>query len=243
MGALTLSNFLTEVKSGLGNRTDSGVADQRIVNVLNLAQTRISRAWPWKDLQLTYLAQMSFTGNPAVDKYITPPANLKTLHSFVLLDTSAGQSSLGQSQKLTEKPWRWFDEHYPSPEWITPGWPTVYAYWGRFLVVAPPPFLQFTAQFRGISYPTPFVLADPTQASDYQDKDDILINFALGYLWRSYGRVDLATYHENIVAELVKEAIEFDDRRPDMDVSRDIGTMPSALNVPYWANPFIINPP
>jgi len=186
---------------------------------------------------------MSFTGNPAVDKYMTVPPNLKTLHSFVLLDTTAGSASLGQSVKVIQKPWRWFDNAYPSPEWLTPGWPQVYAYWGQFIVMAPPPFAQFTAQLRSLNLPTPFTTNNLSQTSDFMDKDDIIINWTLGYKWRSYGRLDRAVYHENLVNELVEEAIELDDRRPDIEVSHDLGPVPAAVSVPYWSNAFVDRQP
>ena len=243
MGALTLQDLLTEVTAGLGNRNDAGVSTAALVNAINLAQQRIARRWPWRDLKQLALAQMSYTGNAAIDKYMRVPPNMKTLHSFVLLDTTAGSASLGQSQKVIQKPWRWFDDHYPSPEWLVPGWPQVYAYWDPFLVMAPPPMAQFTAQLRMTVQPKPFTAANLTQSSDFADKDDIIINWTLGYKHRSYGRLDRAVYHENLVNELINEAIEFDDRQPDLEIAHDLGQLPAVVNVPYWQNPFIPTQP
>jgi hypothetical protein len=239
LGTLSLGDMLTEIKAGLGNRTDAGVSTPALVNAINLAQQRIERVWPWKDLRQLQLAQMSFTGNPAVDKYLSVPAGTKTIHSFVLLDTSAGQASLGMSGKLRQMPWRWFDNLYPSPEWIVPGWPQRYAWWGKFIVMVPPPFLQFTAQLRCTMMPTAFTVANLSQKSDFEDKDDIIINWTLGYKHRSYGRLDRATYHENLVNELVHEAIEFDDQQPDLELTRDLGGEGPVANIPYWQNPFV----
>ncbi len=243
MGILTLGDMLTEIRAGLGNRNDAGVSTQSLVNAINLAQQRISRRWRWKDLKQLFLAQMSFTGNPAIDKYMAVPPNTKTIHSFVLLDTSAGMSSLGQSQKVTQVPWRWFDNAYPSPEWLVPGWPSRYAWWGQFIVMVPPPFLQFTAQLRCTVEPTPFSAANLGQTSIFQEKDDIIINWTLGYKHRSYGRLDRATFHENLVDGLVNEAIEFDDSQPDLEISHDVGRLPPITNIPYWSNPFIPQQP
>jgi hypothetical protein len=131
---------------------------------------------------------------------------------------------------------------YPSPEWWVPGWPRVYAYWGQFLVMLPAPFAQFTAQIRATNYPTPFTVGNMAATSDFRDKDDILINWTLGYKHRSYGRLDRATYHENLVNELVAEAIEFDDSRPDIEVSHDVGVT-SMSSTPYWQDPFVPNQP
>lgn len=237
--ALPLQDLLSEVAAGLGNRNDSSVSPTALTIALNLAQQRVARRWPWKDLKKLMLAQMSYTANAAIDKYMQLPWNLKTLHSLVLVDTSAGKGSLGQSQKMIQKPWRWFDDRYPSVEWLVAGWPSVYAYWGAFIVMSPPPQAQFTAQIRATVQPTPFTETKPTQASDFVDKDDILINWALGYKHRSYGRLDRAVYHENLCDALINEAIEFDDRQPDLEISHDLGQLPAVVNVPYWANPFI----
>ena len=244
MGVLTLADFQTEILAGLGNRTENqNITLARIVTGLNLAQSRVNRAYDFSEMAQTAFAQMNFTGTPAIDKYLVPPPNTKTIHSFVLLDTSAGQSSLGTSRKVVEKPWRWFDLHYPAPEWLPPGWPSIYARWGNFIVMAPAPFLQFTSMLRYIAAPTPFVAASLTQASDYDGKDDILINYTLGYFFKTLGRADRATYFENLAKEQLDEAIERDDTRPDIEVSRDIADLNMPTQGPYWADPFVKSAP
>lgn len=242
MGDLVLSDFVSEIQSGMGNRTE--LSADRITTVLNMAQKRLARRWPWKDLKKLILAQMSFTGNPAVDKYVSLPPNVRTIHSFVLLDTSAGVASMGQSKKVTQKPWRWFDKRYPAVEWLPPGWPSVYAWWGQFLVVVPVPQQQYTAELRVTMQPAPFNSAVTNQESMYTDKDDILINWSLGYLHRSYGRLDRAVYHENLVNELVAEAIEQDDRQPDLDISHDLDRLDTgSTSIMYWNNPWVMTQP
>lgn len=243
MGDLTLADLTSEVRQGLGNRTDGGVSQQRIVNVLNMAQKRVARRWPWKDLKQLLYAQMSYTNNPSADIFMSLPFQLRTVHSFVLLDTTGGISTLGQSLKMIQKPWRWFDRHYPSPAWLAPGWPQVYAWWGQFIMMVPPPQAPYTAQIRATIQPPAFVLTNLTAASVYTDKDDILINWSLGYLHRSYGRLDRAVYHENLVNELVNEAIEQDDRQPDLEISRDLGELPGVTATTYWNNPWIERQP
>ena len=246
MGVLTLAEFQTEILAGLGNRTeDQSVTAARIVIGLNLAQERINRAYDFSEMAVTALAQMNFTGTPGIDKFMVPPPRTKTIHSFVLLDTSSGVSSMGQSRKVVEKPWRWFDRQFPAPEWLPPGYPEVYARWGQFIVMAPAPYLQFTAQLRYIQTPLPFVVGETTQVSQYDDKDDILINYTLAYFFKALGRADRATYFEALAKEQLDEAIERDDLRPDIEVSRDIdglGTGDVAQGA-YWSNPFVKSAP
>jgi hypothetical protein len=243
MGALTLSDFQTEILAGLGNRTENSVSAQRIVNGLNLAQSRISRSYDFSEMAQVAFAQMNFTQNPAVDKFLVPPANVKTIHSFVLLDTSSGFSSLGQSKKVTERPWRLFDKRYPAPEWLPPSWPEDYARWGKFIVMAPPPFLQFTSQLRYTSFATPFALNALTQVSEFENKDDIIINYTLGYFFKTLGRTDRAAYFEALAKEQLDEAIDKDDTRPDIEVSRDTESSVSDNTGAYWQNPFIMRSP
>jgi hypothetical protein len=245
VGALTLGDFRDEILAGLGNRTeqDATFTLPRIVIGLNLAQSRINRSYDFSEMAETALAQMNFTGTPGLDKFLVPPPNVKTIHSFVLLDTSSGVSSLGTSRKVIEKPWRWFDQHYPAPEWIPPGWPGIYARWGNFIVMAPAPFQQFTAQLRFIKSPTPFVVADLTQSSDYEDKDDIIINYTLGYFFKTLGRSDRALYFEGLAKEQLDEAIERDDTRPDIEISRDIDNAGLTNQGPYWHDPWVRTAP
>jgi hypothetical protein len=245
VGALTLADFQSEVLAGLGNRAenDQSFSPARVTIGLNLAQSRINRSYDFSEMAETALAQMNFTGVPGVDKFLVPPPNVKTIHSFVLLDTSSGASSLGTSRKVIEKPWRWFDARYPAPEWIPSGWPSVYARWGNFIVMAPAPFQQFTAQLRYIKSPTPFVTELLTQSSDYDNKDDIIINYTLGYFFKTLGRTDRALYFEGLAKEQLDEAIERDDTRPDIEVSRDIENAGFSNQGPYWADPWVRNAP
>lgn len=243
MGTLTLSEFQTEILAGLGNRTEQqSVTLTRIVVALNLAQERINRAYDFSEMAQVALGQMNFTGTPGVDKFMVPPPRCKTIHSFVLLDTSSGgTSSLGTSRKVVEKPWRWFDQRFPAPEWLPPGWPEIYARWGQFIVMAPPPFAQFTAQLRYIRTPLPFDEDELTQSSEYDSKDDILLNYCLAYFFKSLGRADRATYFEALAKEQLDEAIERDDLRPDIEVSRDVRTATGQSE--YWADPFVKSAP
>lgn len=240
MGALTLSDFQVEILAGLGNRTDgTSVTPARIVNVINLAQSRIARSYDFSEMAQVGFALMGFTNTTAVDKYLTPPPLVKTIHSFVLLDTSAGSSSLGQSRKVTERPWRLFDRKYPAPEWLPPGWPVEYARWGNFIVMAPAPIMQFTAQLRYTTYPVPFTLANQTQVSDFENKDDVLINYALGYFQKTLGRADRAAYFEGLAKEQLDEAIDKDDTRPDIEIARDTPESSDESAGAYWQQPFV----
>jgi hypothetical protein len=241
MGVLTLAEFETEISAGLGNRQDISTA--RIVNVLNLAQSRIGRAYDFSEMATVSFAAMSFTSNPALDKYMIPPPRTKTIHSFVCLDTSSNLSSMGQSRKVIEKPWRWFDSHYPAPEWVPAGWPIVYKRWGNIIVMVPAPFLPFTAQLSFTTFATPFVVGAQSQTSDFENKDDLLISYSLAYFFKTLGRPDRAAYFEALSKEQLDEAIDKDDTRPDIEVSRDVPALGGVTQGPYWADPLVTRAP
>jgi hypothetical protein len=284
MGVLTQQELWDEVRSALGNRSRTDIPDARITLALNLAQSRIARSYDFSEMGQVAFAQMNFTGNAAIDKYLVPPPATKSIHSFVVLDTSAAVGtgtaigsggvpldsggippvplgtgaagagfmgipptgaigSLGQSRKVVEKPWRWFDQKYPSPEWLPPGWPSVYKRFGNLITMVPAPFLQFTAQLSFTTYPTRFAAATPTQVSDFENKDDVIINKALAYFYQTLGRTDRAAYFEGLAKEQLDEAIERDDNRPDIEVSRDIPAIAGAEAGPYWANPWVRQSP
>jgi hypothetical protein len=215
------------------------------VSALNLAQSRVDRAYDFHEMSQVAFAQMNFTRDTRKDKFLVPPPRTKTIHSFVLLDTSSGISSMGQSRKVIEKPWRWFDRHFPAPEWLPPGYPNIYSRWGNILVMAPAPYLQFTAQLRYTQTPLDFVTTEPTQSSEYDGKDDILLNYVLAYFFKALGRADRAQYFEGLAKEQLDEAIERDDLRPDMEVSRDTdGTnLYDGTTGAYWAMPFVRSAP
>lgn len=254
MGVLTQQEFRDEIRSALGNRSKSDIPDSRITLGLNLAQSRIARSYDFAEMSETAFAQMNFTGNAAIDKYLIPPPQTKSIHSFVLLDTSSsippalpppnGQiGSLGQSRKMVEKPWRWFDARFPAPEWLPPGWPSIYKRFGNVITMVPPPFLQFTAMLSFTTYPTAFDPANANQTSDFENKDDVIINKTLAYFYQTLGRTDRAAYFEALAKEQLDEAIEKDDNRPDIEVSRDIPAVIGTIQGPYWADPWIKSAP
>jgi len=241
VGILTLSQLESEILAGLGNRQD--IPTSRVVNILNLAQSRITRSYDFSEMATVAFANMQFTSNPANDKYLVPPPLTKTIHSFVLLDTSAGLSSMGQSRKVIEKPWRWFDRRFPAPEWNPPGWPQFYKRWGNVIVMQPAPYLPFTAELSYTTHAVPFDINTPNQVSQFDNKDDLLISYSLAYFFKTLGRTDRAAYFEELSTKQLEEAIERDDTRPDIDVSLDERDNDISTSGPYWANPEVARSP
>lgn len=235
MGVLTLSDFQSEITIALGNRGDITLAQTTVA--LNLAQARLGRIYDFSDMARLDITTLNFTGNPANDKYMSLPAYTKTIHSLILIDNTTG-GSLWSSRKMVEKPWRWFDKQFPVPEVLPAEWPSIYTRWGDIIIMVPAPQAAYQAQMRFVAWPTPFDALKPTVTSDFDNKDDILLEDALRHTWRRLGRLDQADAHEKRVERLVTEAIEREDTRPDMDIATDISSIQNTLEM-YWSNPFI----
>lgn len=235
MGTLAQSDLLGEIIAGLGNRQDISTA--RLISNLNLAQSRLSRAYDFLELQKINVQNIVYSGTPATDKIQGLPLLTKTIHSIVLVD----QSSLANSRKLIERPWRWFDEKFPVPEFVAPGWPDIYTRWGTSIIVFPPPQAAYQLNIRANFWPTPFTATNGTQFSDFDNKDDILIDLTLSRIFRSLGpaTAGLAEEYLNSAIMATKEAIAREGTRPDMQISRDVKGLNETAAGQYWADPFI----
>jgi hypothetical protein len=227
MGQLTLQSLIGEVRAGLGNRQD--ITDQVIVDSLNIAQSQLSRAYPFHELRRTARAVNSLTANAAVDKYLRLPARLKAIHTIIC------QNGLS-SNKLVQKPWRMLDKLFPSPESASRAQPNLYAKWGELLILIPVPNIQYFFYMKYTGDPTAFVVTNAAQLSDFDYKDDILIDLALVRRLRAIGRHDKADEHLKNAKLATDMAIEQEDSEPDMDTSQ---LDDASIFGPYWINPFV----
>lgn len=228
MGTLTLSRLIGEVRSGLLERTD--VADQAIVDSLNFAQTQLSRFHDFMELKRTADSKTLFTLDATKDQYLAVPKRLKVVHTFRLLDGY-------QSRKLRERPWREFDKKFPDPPSRPRGKPRWYSRWGELFMFVPVPDAVYPVRMKYTRDPEPFVITNPNQLSDYEEKDDILIYLALEHRWYILGRHDRGDKFGQLAAVNMKLAKDSDDERPDMD------THPQGLDAgysgEYWNDPWI----
>lgn len=228
MGEQTLTQLVGEVQAALLNRSD--LTNERCVIALNAAQNQISRSHDFQELKAWVTVSTSYTGNAFNDKFLSLPPYTKHVHVANLL------TGTPSSRKLIEKPWRLFNRMWPQPEILARGYPMFYTQWNQSLVLYPVPQMLFNVNMWITTFPRPFTWAQAQAYSDFNWKDDILIDLAVEYLWRSYGRNDKADeYLVRSKAALIT-AVRQDTDRPDMDVSSD----PSAFSLgPYWLDPFV----
>lgn len=231
MANMILSDLITEVQNGLGNRVDVKLTQARLIAGLNIAQQRLSRFYDYQELNKDLLATGPYTGVPAADKFLPLPAGIRSIHSLILQD-------LANSRKLKEKPWRMFDNSIPLVEYLAPGWPMYYTRFGvSYVMVYPAPQQAFSYFMRATILATAFTSSNLNATSDFVDKDDILIYWTLEYFFRNLGRPDLADEYDKMALGRANEAKATDENRPDMDASVD--DMRTNASGPYWASPFV----
>ena len=227
MGYLTVTQLVAEVQAALLLRTD--LTPDRCVMALNFAQTRISRAHDFLELKSFYQVNTSFTSSAFNDKFLPLPAGVKHIHSAVLQDGT-------NSRKMVEKPWRWFDKNFPMPEALARSFPSIYSRWNEQIILYPVPQQVYPVFMRITTYPRQLNLeTGPTETSDFNEKDDILIALAAAYLWKSYGRSDKANDYLVEAETHFREAIKQDTDVPDMDINIDLDIRDTGN---YWLDPF-----
>jgi hypothetical protein len=236
VGALTLQQMIAEVRAGLGNRVEAALTDTRVTNALNLAQSRLGRFYNFQEMNQDLVTTYTITGTEAIDKFLPLPSGIKVIHSLIVQDGA-------NSQKLVEKPWRMFDKRVPLPEYIAASWPYYYTRFGvAYVMLFPVPLQNFQFFMRATMLATPFDSTVQTATSMFVDKDDILIDWALEYLFRLYARPDLADSYDKMALERAVESKKNEESRPDMDASED-SMASGGLMGPYWQNAFIRSPP
>lgn len=226
MGTLTLDELKDEVRAGMGGRTD---LDSRLTRFLNLAQQRLARLHDFDEMETTSLASLANTGSPT-DGDITLP-NLRELHSIRIEDES-------RSVKLIQRSPRWFDRMLPMPDYHSRDIPQIYMIWKDVVSVFPLPEKAYTntVKLRWTKWPT--ALSAGATPSEYNEKDELLIELAVAYAYRSLGNPEEAAKHEAVAKRLFLEAEGMDRDKPDLEI---VGDANPGQTTPgdYWRDPFV----
>lgn len=231
MGTLTLAQLKAEVKASLGNRTD---LDLRLTRFLNLAQQRLARLHDFDEMQKISLSEFPYN-NKASDKYMSMPG-IREVYSFKYIDT-AGQSS----RKLRQVEPRMWNTVVPAPQSYTRYKPTHYTVWANTIVLFPlANQAGMECELWWTKWPTDFSDSSDQLTSDYNQKDEILIELALVYAYNSLAKLDDAQMHWQRAMPLLAEAMHTDMEKPDLDI-RPGPSLDANLQLPgeYWNDPFI----
>lgn len=225
MGTLTFTELKDEVRAGLSNRTD---LDTRLGRFLNLAQQRLARLHDFDEMESRTTLALPYTGADS-DKIITIPS-LRELYSLRII-------SGADSRKLKQISNKTFDRQHPYPEYVARNWPHSYILWGNSIEVYPLPHQAMTAYLRYTKWPTDLSAANGV--SEFNQKDDVLIELALAYAFWSLGKEGEAQKHEAQAMRLLGEADSHDREKPDLDIAASNAPVGVAPSTEPWRDPFV----
>lgn len=228
MGTLTFLELQDEVRASLGGRTE---LDSRLPRIINLAQQRLARIHDFDEMEVLSIGTIYNTGNDS-DKYLTLP-NKREVYSLVLVDGA-------NSRKLIQRTPQFWDKRLPLPEYWARDRLQDYVVWSNTIEVWPLPNADYTLRLRWSKWPTD--LSSDSDVSEFLQKDEILIELALLYIFRSLGKEEDANKHAVMLQSLLAEATANDDTKPDISIipsASDIQTLQGGLGDTPWLNPFI----
>lgn len=228
MGTLTYLELQDEVRSGLGGRTD---LDSRLGRFINLAQHRLARLHDFDEMEIISVTQVLNTGDDG-DRFLQLP-NVREVYSIVLLYG-------GQSRKLINRTARSLDAVIPKPEYWARNIPSYYNVWGVNIEMWPLPLQTFDIRMRWTQWPLD--LSADTDTSQFNQKDDVLIELAIARAMYSLGKEEDARKHEAIAKEILGEAALQDRTHPDLEIVPSASS--SEMNVAGgggapWLDPFV----
>lgn len=212
MGDLTRLDLVDEVKRNLGNRSTAGGTDitSRVIRHLNIAQNRIARKHPFRELNKVDSVSISITGTLAVDKVhqFSAALNLREIHSLIRVFTDE------RPFKLIGKPHRQWSQIVGVSDEFSVGDPTHYNEWEKgkieFWRI---PNRAFTLVRKYLVWPAN--LTSDTQVSDLYKKDDVIIAYATSSLFDSLGQREDAGKFFAVGNALYQDAYEEDLERID----------------------------
>lgn len=229
MGTLTANELKDELAIWLGSRDD--ISDTRLFGFLNLAQQRLARRKSFEEFEkLDTSIQLIYTPADS-DRFITLPSDIKKIRSWVVLDGTS-------SRKLVFRNSRQWDKITPAPEEDSREKPRIYTKFQGKAEIWPLPDQTYNTRLRYSAWPT--VLAADGDASDFDNKDDVLLNLAMVIAYTSLGNIDKGKEFWVIYNSLLKDVEGEDSEKPDQDyVPETLRDMGLGMPDEYWANPFV----
>ncbi len=217
-----------EVRANLANRDDLTVAaGSRLERFLNFAQDRVARHHRFREFRQLSTDSTIFN-NDLNDKYLATPTNLRTLYTIRLLDGT-------NSHKLTFIDIKRWDLLLPKPSETARRRPTQYTFFRRTFEFHPLPDAVYSLEMRWDAWPT--ALTTLAQVTEFEHKDDMLIQLATSYAQGSLGMVEKAAATFDIYKAMLNQALLSDEEHPHEDlvptfeIGKPIGD--------YWADPFV----
>lgn len=233
MGTLTAIELEDEVRAALAGRTN---LDHRLRRILNLAQQRLARKHDFDEME-NISESILVISDSEQDRFLQLPT-LRECYSIVLLDNASGTIG-SRNRKLVGQTAQWMDRWQSRPDYWVRNIPHSYCVWGNRIELFPIYDAVYTLRMRWTQWPNDLV--EDTDTSDFLQKDEILIELALAYAYRSLGKEDDAMKHEGWANSLIKDASENDREKPDISHRpsiSDADAVGASGIVEPWNDPF-----
>lgn len=225
MGTLTLAELTEEVRSHLGGRDD---LDDRITRFINFAQLRLARAYTFPELHRRSYTTGTYGGTALSDRFITLPANVRSVQSVVVEDGST-------SIKLTYHAPRRFDRLFSGLLSTGRRKPQVYTKWLETIELMPVPEKAYQYELRWVKWPDNLV--ESTDKSELDRKDELLILLAASIANHSLARFDRGKMLYGMFAASLEQVIKDEEIEPDEEIKPIFEHDGQAQT--YWTNPFV----
>lgn len=226
MGTLTHADLKTEVMDHLANPSDLTAA--KVTRHLNLAQEQIARVRDFEEMKRVGSYTLAITGTPATDKLLAVGMTVREIYSLRVVDGT-------NSRRLTRIGQRKWDRLVPEPDQFATGLPSDYMLWNNVIEFWRVPDDNYPLHLRWSIWPT--VLSTDGQQSDLDEKDDILIFFAVSTLFNSRGNTTEGAKFFNFGAQRLRDAVREDETKPDLLIRAE-ERVPIAEP---WKDPFVRN--
>jgi hypothetical protein len=172
------------------------------------------RKFDFEELETREEFTLTHTSTAATDRFFALSnltTDFKKIYSIVVID------GLSSHPVRKRSPRQW-DKVAPRPE-ASPitNRPQFYVKFQKKIEWYPIPDQAYTMQFRGVKWPTKFTATSTTQ-SDLNEKDDLIISFALAYAYRRLGEYDRARRMMQDAKEELGEGIDEETYDPDLEL-------------------------
>lgn len=231
--SLSFSAFKDEIERHLGNRDD--IDDVRVARQLNLAQTRMARAFDFRELQAKTSVSITPSGVATTDKYYTFNVNLHTLYSVLFTESNRSYFlewvPQGQWDRLISKPEELGTGIRATNFTVWDGAPVKLELWRV-------PSAAYSLTFKYSLWPTDFDGVTMSQTTDLKNKDDALLNLTVSQYFRSLGMSQQANEFFGIYKDMMKDAMD-DDSQPGITLIPRGIRADRSLSANYANDPFV----
>jgi len=213
MGLMTFSEMQSQIRSMLGGRQDQ---DASIMRGLQFAQWRIARIFEFEELFVDDESTVSNTGdgNEVTDATITLPDTCRKVYALSIVKTTT-------IVPLTGIPSVDWERVIGATEIYSRGEPKNFVIRYKSVTLWRVPDADYTIRKVYTVWPTEIILnvakdapSTTTALSLLDHKDEMVIEYALVYVYKTIGNFEKANYHFTIYKDMLKEAGVSDNNVP-----------------------------